>query len=117
MGDGGSPHRLGLALLLGPQLATRIHLRSRDVAMDVDPARHDHQARGIECARRTSRRIARRLDNLAVGDPQILGLAIDAISGIENVASGDEEVVHEVKGEGRRQRAEGRGRSSRGIVS
>src|SRR4029453_13493275 len=93
VGHCGAEDFLAVPLLLGTHLAGGIDLGPRDMAVHIDAAGHDHQTRGIERARGADGRIARRLDNLAAADPQVLDLAVDTIGRVIDVAAGDEEVV------------------------
>ncbi len=87
--------RTGLAFFLGPHFAGDVHLRPGDVAVHVDAAGHHDQATGIDVARGPNGRVRRRGDDLAVGDPQIAHLAVNAVSRIVNGSAGDfQEVGH-----------------------
>ena len=72
-----------------PDLPGSIDFRSCDVAVHVDPARHHHQSGGIERAVRPSMPVRRRRDDLAVADPEIVDLAVNAASRVVNVAGRD----------------------------
>ncbi len=70
---------LAFAFLLGPHFASHVHLGAGDVAVHVDAARHHDHAASIDLAIGANGRIARRGDDLAVGNPQIAHFAIDAV--------------------------------------
>src|SRR5205814_345860 len=103
-GAGDAPHRAAVhdrcamnlfafALFLRAHFAGRVDLWPGNVAVHVDAARHYHETRSIERSCRPNRWVARRLNNLAAADPEVLHLAINAIGGIIDVAARDEEIV------------------------
>src|SRR4030095_14893887 len=90
------------AFVLGPHLARRVHLRSGDVTVHVDAARHDYQAGGVDRFVRADVRIRRWVDNLAVTDPDIAALPVYAVDGVVDVSPGNlqEPAVHRVDRKG-----------------
>ena len=79
-------NQLGLPLLLGPHLARDVDLRPGDMTVHVDPARHDHQPRGVDHTRRPYRRIGRSINDPPIEDPDVPHLAIDPIGRVVNSA-------------------------------
>ena len=77
-------------LFLRTHLPGDVDLGTRDVAVHVDAAGHDHQPAGVDrrAAARTCR-IGRRGDDLAVFDPEIAHLAVDPVGRIVDRAAGD----------------------------
>lgn len=86
---------LTVTFFLGTHLSGGVDLRPRDVAMHVDAAGHDDEARGIQRARWSDAGVAGRLNDLFAVDPDVLYLAVDAVCGVIDIAAGDEEEIRQ----------------------
>ncbi len=72
-------------MLLGREAARGVDLRPGDVRVDVDAARHDDPAAGVDLRRV----IGDVVDDLAVAQADVAHLAVDAVGRVVDAAAGD----------------------------
>ena len=69
----------------GARRAGRVDRRPRDVGVDVDAARHDDHAAGVDLRRV----LGDVVDDLAVAQADVAHLAVDAVGRVVDAAAGD----------------------------
>ena len=87
--EGRAADGIGGPLVVRHHLAGGVDLRPRDVAVHVDPARHDDHPGRIQRAVGSNPGIARRINDNAVSNPDVADLAIDPVGGVVERTVGD----------------------------